>query len=155
MVKYKIIDTDDSCISLLYKHLSVQSLLDMKAVNGEVTENVLKDLRDMSLKSKTVYYDNKLAYVIFVIPTTENECSLFIVSSTLGYAFKDTLQETFENIIKDLPNCYFYSIVYKGNHQYAKLLKDNGFKQIKEMIHGVEKRNFILLGKEKNGKGRA
>ena len=152
MVKYKIIDTDNESLSRLYKHLSVQSLLDIKAVNGEVTEGVLKDLKEMSIVSKTVYYDSKLAYTVFVLPSDKEECSFFVISSTLGYAHKDILQTSFESIIKDLPNFNFYSIVYKGNHQYAKLLKDNGFNQIKEMIHGVEKRSFVLLGKNKNAK---
>ena len=137
-------------MSSLYKHLSVQSLLDIKAVNGEVTESVLLNLLYSSVVSKTVLFSNKVAYSVFVMPTDIDECSVFLVSTTLGYSNSKSLDESFSDIIKDLPDANFYSIVYKGNHRYAKLLKDNGFRFIRNLIHGVEKRNFLLLGKMKD-----
>ena len=151
MARINIIDTKKEHLSSLYKHLSVQSLLDIKAVNGEVTERVLLDLITSSAVAKTVLYGDKIAYIVFVLPTDIDECSVFVVSTTLGYSDSNALDESFSAIIKDLPDMNFYSIVYKGNHRYTKLLKDNGFRFIRNLIHGAEKRNFLLLGKNKNG----
>lgn len=151
MARINIIDAKKEHLSNLYRHLSVQSLLDIKAVNGEVTEGVLANLINSSAKAKTVMYGDKIAYVVFVLPTDVDECSVFVVSTTLGYSDSNALDESFSSIIKDLPDMNFYSIVYKGNHRYAKLLKDNGFRFIRNLIHGAEKRNFLLLGKKKNG----
>ena len=151
MERIDIVYTKKEHLSSLYKHLSVQSLLDIKAVNGEVTESVLLNLLYSSVVSKTVLFSNKVAYSVFVMPTDIDECSVFLVSTTLGYSNSKSLDESFSDIIKDLPDANFYSIVYKGNHRYAKLLKDNGFRFIRNLIHGVEKRNFLLLGKNKNG----
>ena len=150
MERIDIVYTKKEHLSSLYKHLSVQSLLDIKAVNGEVTESVLLNLLYSSVVSKTVLFSNKVAYSVFVMPTDIDECSVFLVSTTLGYSNSKSLDESFSDIIKDLPDANFYSIVYKGNHRYAKLLKDNGFRFIRNLIHGVEKRNFLLLGKMKD-----
>lgn len=150
MERIDIVTTKKEHLSSLYKHLSVQSLLDIKAVNGEVTESVLLNLLYSSVVSKTVLFSNKVAYSVFVMPTDIDECSVFLVSTTLGYSNSKSLDESFSDIIKDLPDANFYSIVYKGNHRYAKLLKDNGFRFIRNLIHGVEKRNFLLLGKMKD-----
>jgi hypothetical protein len=109
-------------------------------------------LFESSSVSKTVMYNNKVAYSVFVMPTDVNECSVFVVSTTLGYSDTETLKETFSSIIRDLPDFKLYSIVYKGNHKYAKLLKDNGFRFIKNLVHGEEKRNFLLLGRLTDGK---
>ena len=151
MAKINIVNTEKKYLDSIYKHLSVQSLLDIKAVNGEVTKNVLPSMLESSSVSKTVFYDGKIAYSVFVMPTDVEECSVFVVSTTLGYSDVESLRNTFSAIIKDLPEKNLYSIVYKGNHKYSKLLKDNGFRFIGNLIHGEENRNFLLLGKLKNG----
>ena len=151
MAKISIVNTEKKYLESVYRHLSVQSLLDIKAVNGEVTKNVLPSMLESSSVSKTVFYDGKIAYSVFVMPTDVEECSVFVVSTTLGYSDVESLRNTFSAIIKDLPEKNLYSIVYKGNHKYSKLLKDNGFKFIRNLIHGEENRNFLLLGKLKNG----
>lgn len=150
MAKISIVNTEKKYLESVYRHLSVQSLLDIKAVNGEVTKNVLPSMLESSSVSKTVFYDGKIAYSVFVMPTDIEECSVFVVSTTLGYSDVESLRNTFSAIIKDLPEKNLYSIVYKGNHKYSKLLKDNGFRFIRNLIHGEENRNFLLLGKLKN-----
>ena len=152
MVKISIVNTEKKYLESVYRHLSVQSLLDIKAVNGEVTKSVLPSMLESSSVSKTVFYDGKIAYSVFVMPTDVEECSVFVVSTTLGYSDAESLRNTFSAIIKDLPEKNLYSIVYKGNHKYSKLLKDNGFRFIRNLIHGEENRNFLLLGKLKNEK---
>lgn len=152
MAKISIVNTEKKYLESVYRHLSVQSLLDIKAVNGEVTKNVLPSMLESSSVSKTVFYDGKIAYSVFVMPTDVEECSVFVVSTTLGYSDVESLRNTFSAIIKDLPEKNLYSIVYKGNHKYSKLLKDNGFRFIRNLIHGEENRNFLLLGKLKNEK---
>ena len=151
MAKISIVNTEKKFLESVYRHLSVQSLLDIKAVNGEVTKSVLPSMLESSSVSKTVFYDGKIAYSVFVMPTDVEECSVFVVSTTLGYSDVESLRNTFSAIIKDLPEKNLYSIVYKGNHKYSKLLKDNGFRFIRNLIHGEENRNFLLLGKLKNG----
>lgn len=151
MARLNIIEGKQEHLIGLYRHLSIQSLLDIKAVNGEVTPHTLLELYNASSGIKTVYYGDKIAYVVFIIPTDVEECSVFMVGTTLGYSDTESLNMSFESIIKDLPNYDFYSIVYKGNHKFTKLLKDNGFRFVKNLIHGVEKRNFLLLEKVKNG----
>ena len=150
MAKISIVNTEKKYLESVYRHLSVQSLLDIKAVNGEVTKNVLPSMLESSSVSKTVFYDGKIAYSVFVMPTDVEECSVFVVSTTLGYSDVESLRNTFSAIIKDLPEKNLYSIVYKGNHKYSKLLKDNGFRFIRNLIHGEENRNFLLLGKKKD-----
>lgn len=150
MAKISIVNTEKKFLESVYRHLSVQSLLDIKAVNGEVTKSVLPSMLESSSVSKTVFYDGKIAYSVFVMPTDVEECSVFVVSTTLGYSDVESLRNTFSAIIKDLPEKNLYSIVYKGNHKYSKLLKDNGFRFIRNLIHGEENRNFLLLGKLKN-----
>ena len=151
MAKISIVNTEKKFLESVYRHLSVQSLLDIKAVNGEVTKSVLPSMLESSSVSKTVFYDGKIAYSVFVMPTDVEECSVFVVSTTLGYSDVESLRNTFSAIIKDLPEKNLYSIVYKGNHKYSKLLKDNGFRFIRNLIHGEENRNFLLLGKKKDG----
>ena len=150
MAKISIVNTEKKYLESVYRHLSVQSLLDIKAVNGEVTKSVLPSMFESSSVSKTVFYDGKIAYSVFVMPTDVEECSVFVVSTTLGYSDVESLRNTFSAIIKDLPEKNLYSIVFKGNHKYSKLLKDNGFRFIRNLIHGEENRNFLLLGKLKN-----
>lgn len=151
MAKIRIVNTEKKFLESVYRHLSVQSLLDIKAVNGEVTKSVLPSMLESSSVSKTVFYDGKIAYSVFVMPTDVEECSVFVVSTTLGYSDVESLRNTFSAIIKDLPEKNLYSIVYKGNHKYSKLLKDNGFRFIRNLIHGEENRNFLLLGRLTDG----
>lgn len=151
MARIDIEDLTATHLKALYRHLSVQSLLDIKAVNGFIDDKILIGLVNKSTIAKTVLFDGKVAYSFFVLPTDEKECSIYVISTTLGYSDKESLRKSFEALIKDLPNNNFYSIVYKGNHGYSKLLKDNGFRFIKEIIHGAEQRQFLLLGKKQDG----
>lgn len=59
MAKISIVNTEKKYLESVYRHLSVQSLLDIKAVNGEVTKNVLPSMLESSSVSKTVFYDGK------------------------------------------------------------------------------------------------
>lgn len=152
MVSINLEKTSKTHIDSLYRHLSVQSMLDMKAVNGEVNIEVLRSLYAQSYQAVTTLFGGRVAYVTFVVPTDKDEYAVYVISTTLGYSDGESLDKSFESIIRDLPNCKLYSIVYKGNHRYARLLKDNGFHFIREVIHGVEKRNFLLLGKNTDGK---
>lgn len=147
MAAISILDTTKEHILKLYKHLSVQSLLDIKAVNGEVTEEILNNLLSFSSLSKTVMYSGKIAYSVFIIPTKQNEYNIYLLASTIGYSQTEDLSDSFSHIIKGLSGGKFYSIVYKGNHKYLKLLKDNGFEFKRNIVHGAEKRIFQLLGK--------
>lgn len=145
MVKINISDTKDKYFKTLFTHISIQSLLDLKAVNGCINIELLKEMLDMSAESKTVFCDGKLAYTTFVMPSDEEESCLYIIATTFGYSNYDLMNKTFSDIIKGLPKQRLYSIVYTGNHKYAKLLKDNMFETLKTITHGVEQRNFYLM----------
>lgn len=152
MISISVEKATEKHIESLYRHLSVQSILDLKAVNGEVNVQILKDLYVQSHKATAVLFGGRVAYVVFVVPTDENEFAVYMLATSLGYSEREELDKSFESIIIDLPNSKLYSIVYEGNHRYAKLLKDNGFRFVRNMLHGVEKRNFLLLGKNIDGK---
>lgn len=147
MEKVDIRNTQEHYLDLIYKHLCVQSLLDLKAVNGEITKEILYNLHKSASISKTVFYGKKIAYSVFVIPTDDQEHSIFMISTTIGNSQGEELSFSFKEIIKSLPKSNFYSIVYKGNHKYSKILKENGFEYIRNITHGVENRVFFLLGK--------
>ena len=145
MVKISICNTKEKYFNMLFTHIAVQSLLDLKAVNGCINVDLLKEMLDMSAQSKTVFCDGKLAYTAFIMPSDEGESCVYIIASTFGYGNYDLMNKSFAEIIKGLPKQRLYSIVYIGNHKYAKLLKDNNFETIKTITHGVEQRSFYLM----------
>jgi hypothetical protein len=145
MVKISVSDTKSKYFKTLFTHIAVQSLLDLKAVNGFINVELLDEMLNMSAESKTVFCDGKLAYTAFIMPTDENESCVYIVATTFGYSNYDIMNKSFAEIIKGLPKQTLYSIVYTGNHKYAKLLKDNNFETIKTITHGVEQRSFYLM----------
>lgn len=135
--------------SELLHHLSVQSLLDMKSINGQITFEDIIVAQKMSEYSKTVMFNGHVAYVVFGIPSeSEGQINLFIYATTEGYSKMQTMKESLFTIINDLQKYKICSIVYKGNKKLQSLLRANDFKFNKNMFFGKENRMFSLFVRE-------
>lgn len=133
---------------LLY-HLSVQSLLDLKAINGQITLEDIMVASNMSVYSKAVLFGGHVAYVVFGIPSeTDGQINLFLYATTEGYSKIQMMKESLFGIINDLQKNKICSIVYKGNRKLQSLLRANGFKFSKNMFFGKENRMFSLFVRE-------
>lgn len=133
---------------LLY-HMSVQSLLDMKSINGQITYSDIMDASKMSVYSKSVLFNGHVAYVVFGIPSeSDGQINLFLYATTEGYSKMQTMKESLFTVINDLQNFKICSIVYKGNRKLQSLLRANGFKFSKNMFFGKENRMFSLFVRE-------
>ena len=146
MEQLKIRKALDKDFEELYNHLSVQSLLDMKAIHGFTGVSVLSELKDMSTEVISVIQGGKLAYCLFVIPTDNGEANLFAYSTTIG--FNDI---TLSSVLNDLKSYNFYSIVYKGNKKLSSILKKVGFRFKKNIVYGMENKKFLVLQRLKDG----
>lgn len=133
---------------LLY-HLSVQSLLDLKSIYGQITYSDIVEASNMAIYSKAILFNKHVAYVVFGIPSrTEGQINLFLYATTEGYSKMQTMKESLFSIINDLQNFKICSIVYKGNGKLQSLLRANGFKFNKNMSFGKENRIFSLFVRE-------
>lgn len=146
-IDYKDFTTKEA--SELLHHLSVQSLLDLKAINGQITFSDIMDASKMSWYSKAVLFNGHVAYVAFGIPSeAENQMNLFIYATTEGYSKMQIMKESLFKITNDLQKFKICSIVYKGNKKLQSLLRANGFKFSKNMFFGKENRMFSLFVRE-------
>ena len=133
---------------LLY-HMSVQSLLDLKSINGQITFSDIIDAHRMSVYSKTVLFSGRVAYIAFGIPSeTDGQINLFLSATTEGYSKMGIMKESLFSVINDLQNFKICSIVYKGNRKLQSLLRVNGFKFNKNLFFGKENRMFSLFVRE-------
>lgn len=140
--------TQKDASELLY-HMSVQSLLDLKSINGQITFSDIMDASKMSVYSKAVLFNGRVAYIVFGIPSeTEGQINLFLYATTEGYSKMQTMKESLFSVINDLQNFKICSIVYKGNRKLQSLLRANDFKFNKNMFFGKENRMFSLFVRE-------
>lgn len=140
--------TSKDCSSLIY-HMSVQSLLDLKAINGRVCFEDIMETKNMSVYSKTVLFNDRVAYAVFGIPSENSgQINLFIYATTEAYSKMSITKESLFNIINDLQKYKICSIIYKGNRKLQSLLRSNGFKYSKSMFFGRENRTFCLFVRE-------
>ena len=133
----------------LLRHMSVQSLLDMKSINGQITFDDIMVAQKMSVYSKAVMFNGHVAYAVFGIPSdTDGQINMFIYATTEGYSKMQTMKESLFTIINDLQKYKICSIVYKGNKKLQSLLRANDFKFNKNLFFGKENRMFSLFVKE-------
>ena len=133
---------------LIY-HMSVQSLLDIKAVHGQITLNDLIETWNMATYCKTVFFNRHVAYVVFGIPSeSKGQINLFLYATTEGYSKMKLMKESLFSITNDLQKYKICSIVYKGNKKLQSLLKANEFKFNKNIFFGRENRVFSLFVRE-------
>lgn len=140
--------TSKEAAELLY-HLSVQSLLDLKSINGQITFADIMDTSKMSIYSKAVLFGGHVAYVAFGIPSeAKDQVNLFLYATTEGYSKMQMMKESLFSVINDLQNFKICSIVYKGNKKLQSLLRANDFRFNKNLFFGKEKRMFSLFVRE-------
>ena len=133
---------------LLY-HMSVQSLLDLKSINGQITFEDIMEASKMAVYTRTVLFNGHVAYVAFGIPSeTKGQVNLFLYATTEGYSKMQTMKESLFSVINDLQKFKICSIVYKGNKKLQSLLRANDFKFDKNLFFGKERRMFSLFVRE-------
>lgn len=133
---------------LIY-HLSVQSLLDIKSINGQITLNDIIEMKNMTTYCKTVFFNKHVAYIVFGIPSeSKGQINLFLYATTEGYSKMKMMKESLFSITNDLQKFKICSIVYKGNKKLQSLLKANDFKFNKNIFFGKENRVFSLFVRE-------
>ena len=133
----------------LVYHMSIQSLLDFKSIYGEIKKSDVISMADSSVKTVSVFFNNRLGYCVFFIPTDEsNRLNMFLFATTEAYSNLATIKESLFNLINGLQNKKICSIVYKGNKKLRSLLKANDFKFNKNIVFGKENRTFSLFIKE-------
>ena len=136
-------------VKQLMYHMSVQSLLDIKAMNGRVSPEDIILANDMAVYSKVVFFGTHVAYVVFGIPSeTSGQINLFIYATTEAYSKMAMTKESLFSVINDLQKYKVCSIIYKGNKKLQSLLRANGFKYSKSMFFGRENRTFCLFVRE-------
>lgn len=133
---------------LLY-HMSVQTLLDLKAINGQITFDDIMMAQRLSIYSKVVLFNGRVAYIALGIPSeNDGQINLFIYATTEGFSKMDMTKESLFSVINELQNYKICSIVYKGNKKLQSLLRANGFRFDKNMCFGKENRTFCLFVRE-------
>lgn len=137
-------DTDE----LLY-HLAVQTLLDMKAIYGQITKEDIDEASRLAIVNKTILFGNRIAAIVLGIPSENKESfNLFLYATTEGFSKIDLLKEAMFSVINGLQKNKICSIVYKGNKKLQSILRASGLKFKKSVCFGKENRQFYLFVKE-------
>lgn len=138
----KIKNTKRKHIRNLYTHLSVQSLLDLKAMTGRIERD---DLIAMLLQSKYSYsfiVDDLTRAIIFIIPNEKKEYNVYMYSTEFDL---DIFEKDMKAIFDDMKDEKFSSIIYNGSKKNIKILKKCGFSENSVIKYGIEKKKFLLL----------
>ena len=140
--------TEKTASELIY-HMAIQSLLDLKSIYGEIKKSDIIEMADSSIKTVSVFFNGRLGYCAFFIPTDEKErLNMFLFATTEAYSKLSMIKESMFNLINNLQNKKICSIVYKGNKKLRSLLKANDFKFNKNIVFGKENRSFSLFIRE-------
>lgn len=140
--------TEKVADELIY-HMSIQSLLDFKSIYGEIKKSDVMSMADCSIKTVSVFFNGRLGYCMFFVPTdTKEKVNMFLFATTEAYSNLSVIKESMFNVINSLQNKKICSIVYKGNKKLRSLLKANDFKFNKNIVFGKENRMFSLFIRE-------
>ena len=129
-------------IRKLFLHLSIQSLLDLKAMTGRVDKI---DLYAMLAQSKFAYSficDDLVRCVIFIIENEKKEYNVYMYTTEFDLSL---FEKDLKNLFNSIPNAKFSSIIYDGSKKNIKILKKCGFLEQSIIKYGVEKKKFLLL----------
>lgn len=153
--KIKVKEFKKEDIPNLLMHMSIQSLLDLKATYGRVTSDDIYSAADLSVYSKTIYFGSRVACCVFCIPSSDSKAlNVFMYSTTEAYSKLADLKESFFSVfseIKSLKKNKICSIVYNGNKKMQSVLRANGFVFSKNVVFGFENRRFCLFVGDING----
>jgi hypothetical protein len=116
----------------LYTHLSVQSMLDIKANFGEITIKVLEKLNDECNSSFSIE-ENGITQCIGFVYDTGDVYNFILYTSARFMVHKDSLIEKIKDKLKLLQNKEINSIIHRDSRQLLKVLSSVGFEPQKEV----------------------
>lgn len=119
-------------LRLLYSHLSVQSILDIKDNFKEVSLSVFEELNNKCLSSFKVEVDGKIQCIGFFVDAG-SVYNFLLYSGSHFIKNKDKCIEQIKEQLKLLKNKEINSIIYKNANQVLKTLYSIGFSPVKEV----------------------
>lgn len=127
-----MIKVSDEILNIFYKHLAIQSILDMKDNYGEVSISKLLDMNRQCFESYAIKVDHRTMAIMFVFDARE----VYNVIIYTGSHFVRTKEECIEKIKERLDNLKgkkeINSIVYKNANQVLSIFANIGFAPRKE-----------------------
>lgn len=116
----------------VYKHLSVQSILDMKENFGEVSMAVIRKMNDDCLSSFDVHVGDDIVCAGFVYDAGE-VYNLIVYTTTRFTQHKDECRDAIQEALKPLKDKEINSIIYGGANTVLGVLYSVGFAPIKKV----------------------
>lgn len=133
-------ETKTKDLKSIIKHADIQSLLDLKAFFGEISFDVFNKLGSDSERIVCIK-DPKIKAMFFFIKTDKGYNMFSALTPRMYKDLKD-----FDFVFKsEAPKGFIATVIYKGNKKLYNLLKSVGFSAKKEIVIGVEQRNFVLM----------
>nr|DAI54724.1 MAG TPA: hypothetical protein [Caudoviricetes sp.] len=129
----------DQILQILYAHLSVQSILDMKDNYNEVSIRQLNDMNKNCCASFPIKVDHRVMAIIFVFDAKE-VYNIVVYTCSHFMREKENCFPQLEKIVKELAEKKeINAIVYKQARQILSSLTSVGFNVRKE------KEKYIVL----------
>ena len=119
-------------LSDIYKHLSVQSMLDMKENFGEVSMAAMKRLNDECLTSFNVRVGDDAVCACFVYDA-KDVYNLIVYTTTRFSQHKEECKKAIQDALKPLNEKEINSIIYRGANTVLSVLYSVGFAPIKKV----------------------
>lgn len=116
----------------VYKHLSVQSMLDMKENFGEVSMQAMKKLNSDCVMSFGVRVDKDVVCVCFVYDA-KDVYNLIVYTTTRFTQHKEECRKGIQEALKPLNEKEINSIIYGGANTVLSVLYSVGFAPIKKV----------------------
>lgn len=122
----------DEALRDIYKHLSVQSILDMKENFGEVSMRALAKMNNDCLMSFDVRAGDDVVCAGFVYDA-QDVYNLVVYTTTRFTQHKDECREAITEALKPLKDKEINSIIYGGANTVLGVLYSVGFMPIKKV----------------------
>lgn len=116
----------------LYTHLSVQSMLDIKANFGEITFGVLEKINAECDSSFSVE-EKGITQCVGFIYDTGDVYNFILYTSARFMIHKDSVSKKIKERLKLLKNKEINSIIHRDSKQLLKVLASVGFEPQKEV----------------------
>lgn len=116
----------------VYKHLSVQSILDMKENFGEVSMAVIAKMNNDCLSSFDVRSGEDIVCAGFVYDA-DDVYNLIVYTTTRFTQHKDECRDAIQEALKPLKDKEINSIIYSGANTVLGVLYSVGFMPIKKV----------------------
>jgi hypothetical protein len=130
---------NEQILNIFYRHMSMQSILDMKDNYNEVSLSKLLDMNKQATQSYSIKIDQRTMLIMFVFDADE-VYNITIFTGSLFARNKDLCVEQIKDILSELKKeKEINSIVYKNARQIISMFYSVGFMPIKE------KDKYIIL----------